>query len=183
MALNLQTLRTRSLTAAVFVVVMLSGLLVNYYTFFILFSIIHFGCWFEFHKLIDKIDGNYKQVPFLPRLAIALLGWSFMLLFTRDEWLLQAGQWLFYLALGFVIASLLIYRKVMTPKNTGYLFLGILYISAAWAFIIDLRSALLLPRGGGTGTGGERLGPFEISVFAFTVWGGCPTRRPGSRSR
>lgn len=33
----------------------------------------------------------------------------------------------------------------MTPKNTGYLFLGILYISAAWAFMIDLRSALLLP--------------------------------------
>ena len=40
MALHLATLRTRTLTAAVFVVIMLIGLLWNHWSFFILFSVI-----------------------------------------------------------------------------------------------------------------------------------------------
>ncbi len=55
MALNVATLKTRSLTAVVFVVVMLAGLLWNFWSFFILFTIIHFGCWYEFIKLTKKI--------------------------------------------------------------------------------------------------------------------------------
>ncbi len=145
MAFNVQTFKTRSLTAVVFVVVMLAGLLVNYDTFFALFSIVHFGCWFEYYKLIDKIDSNYGQVPFLPRLATALLGWSFLFLFSKELWMVQTGEWLFYITLGFVAASLLIYRKTLSPKNIGYMFLGLLYISLAWTAMISLRSALLLP--------------------------------------
>lgn len=56
MALDLQTLRTRSLTAAVFVIVMLAGLFINLWGFIALFTIIHFGCWYEFIKLMKKIN-------------------------------------------------------------------------------------------------------------------------------
>ena len=52
MAFNWPTFKTRALTAVVFVVVMLAGLLTNAWTFFILFSIIHFGCWIEYQKLV-----------------------------------------------------------------------------------------------------------------------------------
>ena len=55
MALNFQTFKTRALTALLFVVVMLVGLLWNFWSFLILFTVIHFGCWFEFVKLIKKI--------------------------------------------------------------------------------------------------------------------------------
>jgi phosphatidate cytidylyltransferase len=55
MALNLATLKTRSLTAVVFVAVMLVGLLWNFWSFLILFTIVHFGCWYEFVKLMKKI--------------------------------------------------------------------------------------------------------------------------------
>ena len=55
MALNFQTFRTRTLTAAVFVAVMLVGLLWNFWSFLVLFTVIHFGCWVEFVKLIKKI--------------------------------------------------------------------------------------------------------------------------------
>ena len=55
MAFNWQTFKTRTLTAAIFVVVMLAGLLINRWTFFILFLIIHFGCWSEYLTLIKKI--------------------------------------------------------------------------------------------------------------------------------
>jgi phosphatidate cytidylyltransferase len=55
MAFNRLTFKTRTLTAAIFVVVMLAGLLINRWTFFILFSVIHFGCWWEFIKLMRLI--------------------------------------------------------------------------------------------------------------------------------
>jgi phosphatidate cytidylyltransferase len=58
MAFNWQTFRTRTLTAAVFVVVMLAGLLINEWTFLALFLVIHFGCWWEFVKLLKKINGE-----------------------------------------------------------------------------------------------------------------------------
>jgi len=58
MALNVATLKTRSLTAVVFVAVMLTGLLWNFWSFLILFTIIHFGCWYEFIKLMKKIYGE-----------------------------------------------------------------------------------------------------------------------------
>lgn len=58
MPLNIATLKTRSLTAVVFVLVMLTGLLWNFWSFLILFTIIHFGCWFELVKLMKKIYGE-----------------------------------------------------------------------------------------------------------------------------
>jgi len=69
MALHLQTLRTRSLTAAVFVIVMLAGLLLNEWAFIALFIIIHFGCWYEFVKLMKKIYGRKAG----PRMLYGLL--------------------------------------------------------------------------------------------------------------
>ncbi len=55
MALNIQTFKTRALTALLFVIVMLVGLLWNFWSFLILFAVIHFGCWYEFVKLMKKI--------------------------------------------------------------------------------------------------------------------------------
>jgi phosphatidate cytidylyltransferase len=73
MALNLQTFRTRTLTAVVFVVVMLSGLFFNKWSFVTLFVIIHFGCWYEFIKLIKKIySDSYLPNAFLGLAYITL---------------------------------------------------------------------------------------------------------------
>jgi phosphatidate cytidylyltransferase len=58
LALNIQTFKTRALTALLFVVVMLTGLLWNWWSFLILFTVIHFGCWYEFVKLMKKIYGS-----------------------------------------------------------------------------------------------------------------------------
>ena len=56
MAFDIKTFKTRALTAIIFVIVMLAGLLWNRWSFIILFTIIHFGCWFEFVSLFKKID-------------------------------------------------------------------------------------------------------------------------------
>jgi phosphatidate cytidylyltransferase len=55
LALNIQTFKTRALTALLFVIVMLTGLLWNFWSFMILFTLIHFGCWYEFVKLMKRI--------------------------------------------------------------------------------------------------------------------------------
>ena len=55
MALDIKTFRTRSLTAIIFTIIMLAGLLINLWGFLILMLIIHFGCWLEFIDLMKKI--------------------------------------------------------------------------------------------------------------------------------
>src|SRR5436190_23131830 len=100
MAFNPQTFKTRTLTAAVFVVVMLAGLLWNQWSFFILFTIIHFGCWVEYQKLLGLIDKDYLQVTNFHRYGVMLAGWCLMLYFTNDSYNLgrlslhSIGWWL-----------------------------------------------------------------------------------------
>jgi phosphatidate cytidylyltransferase len=59
MAFHLATFKTRAITAVVFALVMLVGLLGNACTFIILFTIIHFGCWYEFIRLMKKITRQW----------------------------------------------------------------------------------------------------------------------------
>jgi len=73
MAFDTKTFKTRTLTAIIFAFAMLIGLLWNRWTFIILFIIIHFGCWYEFIKLLKKIDpANYKLKSLLGLLYITL---------------------------------------------------------------------------------------------------------------
>ena len=58
MAINIDTLKTRALTALIFVAVMMVGLLWNEWTFLALFTLVHFGCWYEFIQLLKKIYGS-----------------------------------------------------------------------------------------------------------------------------
>ena len=58
MAINVSTLKTRALTAVIFVAVMLAGLCWNSWSFIALFTLVHFGAWYEFIKLLKKIYGN-----------------------------------------------------------------------------------------------------------------------------
>jgi phosphatidate cytidylyltransferase len=83
LALNLQTFKTRTLTAILFAAVMLVGLLWNLYSFLVLFTIVHFGCWYEFVKLMKKINKSmfllysilglfYITMPILMMLSLGI---------------------------------------------------------------------------------------------------------------
>lgn len=78
MAFNLSVFKTRALTAIIFVVVMLGGLLINKWLFVALCTIIACGCFYEMIKLIKKMPGsNLTLLPaaivytFLPILLFA----------------------------------------------------------------------------------------------------------------
>lgn len=63
MAINIDTLKTRALTALIFVAVMLAGLLWNEWSFLALFTVVHFGCWYEFIRMMKLIYGG-KYLPY-----------------------------------------------------------------------------------------------------------------------
>ena len=94
MAFNLQTFKTRTLTAIVFAMVMLVGLLWNAWSFLILFTIIHFGCWYEFIKLLKKI--NPKKFGYYLPFGLLYITLPFLLMIdvgfpNTNHWLYQRG--------------------------------------------------------------------------------------------
>jgi hypothetical protein len=68
MPFNLKSFRKRALTAIVFVAVMAIGMLWDQWTFFLLFSVIHFGCWIEYQKLVTRFFPGLREDQRLPSL-------------------------------------------------------------------------------------------------------------------
>ena len=152
MAFNWQTFRTRALTAIVFVVVMLAGLLWNHWSFLVLFSIIHFGCWWEYFKLVEKIYTTYFHI--YTKLGLMLIGYGLMLWFCGPGYNI-AGYGLkenFSLpvsAAGFILLLAGIFQKYKIElKSFGVAALGLVYISLSWGLMMSLRSEFSwLPEG------------------------------------
>ena len=146
MAFNWQTFKTRSLTAIIFVVVMLVGLLWNQWSFFFLFSIIHFGCWFEYQRLIGLIDKGYLEITPFHKYGVMIAGWAIMLYFTNNNYVigdlrLHAIGWWLCLLFAFVLPIIeILFAKQLNLRNIGYSAMGLIYISLSWSLMISLRS-------------------------------------------
>lgn len=146
MAFNLRSFRKRALTAIVFVAVMGIGMLWHQWSFFILFSVIHFGCWLEYQKLVTKFNPDYAQINGFHRWGVMIAGWLLMLFFSESQLrignvrLNEIAWWLglFFLFL-FPLVQLLTARSFFL-KNLGYSLCGLLYISLSIALLIHLRS-------------------------------------------
>jgi phosphatidate cytidylyltransferase len=146
MAFNWQTFKTRSITAIVFVAVMAAGLLWNRWSFFILFSIVHFGAWLEYQKLVGLINKNATAIKLPHQISTILAGWCLLLFFTNQELqifgahLTTIGWWL-GLALLVILPFVLLLQSFKTFLfSTGYWLFGLLYISLPLALLIDLRN-------------------------------------------
>ena len=116
MAFNVATLKTRSLTALIFVVLMLGGLLWNEWSFLVLFSLVHFGCWIEFNKILKKIYIK-NHLPFLflglPYITLPIL----MLIDLRTNW---SGLEVSKIAIGIAL-PLLIMFSIWINDTMAYL--------------------------------------------------------------
>jgi phosphatidate cytidylyltransferase len=146
MAFNWQTFKTRSLTAIVFVVVMLGGLLWNRWSFFILFSIIHFGAWVEYQKLVSLFNPQYNKISSLHRYGIMIGGWCLLLFFTNYGLkisalaLTDAGFWMGIVFMIILPLIMFIDSRIVFLGNIVYSIVGILYISLPIGLLIDLRN-------------------------------------------
>ena len=142
MAFNLQIFRTRALTAIIFAAVMLVGLLWNHWSFLILFSIIHFGCWWEYLKLVEKIHNTVFH-PYT-KLGLMVMGYGLMLWFCSpayniNNYGLKENISLPVLAAGFALLLIGIFQKnAINVKAFGMAALGLVYISLCWGLMMDL---------------------------------------------
>lgn len=147
MAFNLATFKTRTGTAIIFVAVMLAGLLWNQWSFFILFSVIHFGCWFEFQKLVALIDPGYKEITPFHKYGIMLAGWSLMLWFTGNDYRLfgmylhELGWWIGLTIVFILPITELLFTKTIRLKNIGHSLFGLVYVSLSIGLLMNLRMA------------------------------------------
>jgi phosphatidate cytidylyltransferase len=127
---------------------MLTGLLWNQWSFLVLFSVIHFGCWIEYQKLVGLIDNDYRQINPVHQYGIMLAGWGYMLWMTDDSYRLgnlavnATGWWIFSASfIAFVVSEFLLSRK-MNPRLWAYSFIGFLYISISWGLMMRLYTNL-----------------------------------------
>ncbi len=151
MAFNWQTFRTRALTAIVFVVIMMAGLLYNRWSFFILFSIVHFGAWTEYQKLVGRFNPDYQKISAPHRYGIMVAGWCLMLFFTNDSLaigsiiLTQVGFWI-GIAFMILLPVIMFWESKPDFSQKYFLFSFWLIVPIASAGFID-RPAHPMGRG------------------------------------
>ena len=151
MAFNFQTFRTRALTAIVFVVVMLGGLLWNQWSFLLLFAVIHVGCWVEYKSLISKIDARYEGISMAHLGGAIVAGLGFMFWMTDEQYrigdifLHEVGGWILLISLAALILLKLIKGRMPDWKIIGYTVGGLLYISLSWGLLVDLYNEIDSP--------------------------------------
>ena len=146
MAFNWQTFKTRALTAVVFVVVMMAALLYNAWSFFFLFSIVHFGAWMEYQKLVGLFNPDYQKIISAHRYGIVVAGWCIMLFFTNDSLRIgdilftQVGFWVGVMFMILLPLIMFLESKHIFLQNIFYSLFGLLYISLPLALLVDLRT-------------------------------------------
>lgn len=142
MAMNWQTFRVRALTAVVFVAVVLAGLLWSPLSFWLLFAVIHFGCWIEYLRLTEKIH-NTNINPYA-KIGWMLLGFGVFLFCSGPVF--QAGGYglghnfsLPVSAAGMAMLVLGIFQKGAVPLRAFFMSaIGVLYISLSWGLMTGL---------------------------------------------
>lgn len=158
MAFNFQTFKTRALTALLFVAVMLVGLLWNFWSFVVLFTVIHFGCWFEYLRLIEKIYPT--KIDIVIKWMLAICGFALMVVLGFRYTSYDAGitiggynlslKWLFWVFLLICLLVFLFQNKQIPVKAKWLSFFGLLYISLSFAFFLNLRDSYFLENTGGS---------------------------------
>jgi len=144
MAFNWPTFRTRALTAIIFVAVMLTGLLWNQWSFLVLFTVIHFGCWWEYLRLIEKIYRTTLHI--YTKLGLMLMGYAILLWFCGPAYNIGGyglkGNFSFPFSLaGIILLVIGIFQKnPVLLKSFGAAALGLVYISLSWGLMMSLRS-------------------------------------------
>jgi phosphatidate cytidylyltransferase len=149
MAFNIQTFKTRALTAIIFVAVMLCGLLYDKWSFFALFTIVHFGCWLEYQKIVGEIDEQYHEIKPVHKYGIILLGLGFMMFMTNKGYVvgnmeLKGIGWVVMLVFAILLLAMeIVFKKKISVPNIAFSLLGLIYISLSWGLMMDLYNTHL----------------------------------------
>ncbi len=173
MAIHLQTLKTRSLTAAVFVVVMLLGLLYNLWAFIILFSIIHIGCWMEYLKIVGTIHS--VKINNAIKWLFAVCGFTMMIIFGLQHQWDDVSKEVFRFMIGLkvlfwlLLAGLFVFviqNTQISIKAKWMIFAGFFYISLPFTLLLYIRTSYPL----GLDHQVTGFGKIYICAIIFSIW-------------
>jgi phosphatidate cytidylyltransferase len=133
MALNLKTLATRSLSAAVFVVLLISSVLWNYFTFSAFFYIVSLIGLIEFYNIAEKLDSKpfkiagltFASIIYLMTLNYSLFGCN-----VFDEFVISKHQiflWLLISVIFLIPVFALFSNRAPSIKDGLFTMFGIFY--------------------------------------------------------
>ncbi|MFN5333957.1 MAG: phosphatidate cytidylyltransferase [Bacteroidota bacterium] len=146
MSMNWSVFRTRALTAFFFVAIMLAGLLWNEWSFFVLFSLVHAGCWTEYHQLNNRILPRYAQLHTLFTKGLLLGGWSLSFFcyqhIITNSIFESAGN----IVGGIGLVAMMIGGLLSMKAGVKSFFrasIGLIYLSLSFALLMHIRSGAL----------------------------------------
>lgn len=146
MALNFSVFKVRALSAVVFVIIMLGGIIWNNYSFFILFAVIAIGCLLEYQKLLALIYPSYKNISHVHKWGMLILGLSIM--FALANKILPLQGEVFNLvrtkivpAIAGIILIADIFSKKMNLKNWAISLAGLIYIPMSLSLFYIIKGA------------------------------------------
>jgi phosphatidate cytidylyltransferase len=145
MAFNFSVFKVRALSAIVFVIVMLAGLIWNNWSFFSLFVIIATGCLYEFQNLLGLISPDYKNKSSIHKWGLLLLGAAIM--FTLSKRIIILDPKVFIIvgkyivpAIGLLIVLADIIAKKFSLQNMAISMAGLIYIPMGLSLFYQIRS-------------------------------------------
>jgi phosphatidate cytidylyltransferase len=148
MALNISVFKTRTISAIVFVIIMMAGLVINQWSFFILFTLIQLGCLNEYIQLMGKIYPEYAGLAPTHRWGLLVVGTLMMMVLAPNVLGINGisikfiGIKILPVILVIMVAGELYFRK-SNLQNVAISFFGLIYIPMCLSLMFQLRNFMV----------------------------------------
>ena len=147
MALNFSVLKVRTISAVIFAVIMIGGILWNQWSFFALFTIIQLGCLFEYQKLMRIIFPVYGAINKVHQWGVLVLGVFTTVALASLPYAYKGLPLTNYATYGIIGVAVIILLADLVSKKINFKSLlvsavGIIYISMGLSLIFQLRALM-----------------------------------------
>ena len=147
MALNFSVLKVRTISAVIFAVIMIGGILWNQWSFFALFTIIQLGCLFEYQKLMRIIFPEYGAINKVHQWGVLVLGVFTTVAIASLPYAYKGLPLTNYATYGIIGVAVIILLADLVSKKINFKSLlvsavGIIYISMGLSLIFQLRALM-----------------------------------------
>ncbi|MEY3115154.1 MAG: hypothetical protein RL423_1375 [Bacteroidota bacterium] len=160
MAFNFSVFKVRALSAIVFVLIMLAGLLFNSWSYFALFLLIQIGCLYEYQKLMRIIFPSYQQISKMHQWGVLVVGLFMMTSLAPTDIILPAAilqklppayqgiglRWIGLKAMPVALVLMLVadvFTRKADIRNISISFFGFIYISISLSLFYAIRGMFL----------------------------------------
>ena len=160
MAFNFSVFKVRALSAIVFVLIMLAGLLLNSWSYFALFLLIQIGCLYEYQKLMRIIFPSYNQISKMHQWGVFVVGILMMTSLAPTDIVLPdliknllptnfqgiGLRWIGLKAMPVALVLMMVadvFIRKADIKNISISFFGFIYISISLSLFYAMRGMFL----------------------------------------